>query len=69
MSHLIEVLLEAIFKLLYIAGEMTAATLATVHNLYFYLDLMRRIREAIVFGTFEKLRQEFHQTFSRRPQL
>jgi hypothetical protein len=27
---------------------------------------MRRIREAIVFGTFEKLRAEFHQTFSRR---
>ena len=50
------------------AGEMTAATLNTVHNLYFYLDTMRRIREAIVFGTFEKLRQEFHQTFSRRPQ-
>ena len=50
------------------AGEMTAATLNTVHNLYFYLDTMRRIREAIVFGSFEKLRQEFHQTFSRRPQ-
>jgi hypothetical protein len=29
---------------------------------------MRGIREAIMFGTFEKLRQEFHQTFSRRPQ-
>ena len=26
---------------------MTAATLNTVHNLYFYLDTMRRIREAI----------------------
>ena len=50
------------------AGEMTAATLLTVHNLYFYLDLMGRIREAIGFGSFEKLRQEFHQTFSRRPQ-
>ena len=59
----------AYLRHLYIAGEMTAATLATIHNLYFYLDLMRRIREAIVFGTFEKLRQEFHQTFSRRPQL
>ena len=48
---------------------MTAATLSTIHNLYFYLDTMRRIREAIVFGSFERLRQEFHQTFSRRPQL
>jgi queuine tRNA-ribosyltransferase len=57
----------AYLRHLYIAGEMTAATLNTVHNLYFYLDLMRRIREAIVFGSFERLRQEFHQTFSRRP--
>ena len=59
----------AYLRHLYIAGEMTAATLSTIHNLYFFLDTMRRIREAIVFGSFEKLRQEFHQTFSRRPQL
>ncbi len=58
----------AYLRHLFIAGEMAAATLNTVHNLYFYLDTMRRIREAIVFGTFERLRQEFHQTFSRRPQ-
>jgi queuine tRNA-ribosyltransferase len=58
----------AYLRHLYMAGEMTAATLNTVHNLFFYLDTMRRIREAIMFGTFERLRQEFHQTFSRRPQ-
>ena len=58
----------AYLRHLYIAGEITAATLNTIHNLYFYLDTMRRIREAIVFGTFEKLRLEFRQTFSRRPQ-
>ena len=58
----------AYLRHLYIAGEMTAATLTSIHNLYFYLDLMRRIREAIVFGSFEDLRQRFHQTFSRRPQ-
>jgi queuine tRNA-ribosyltransferase len=59
----------AYLRHLFMAGEMTGATLNTVHNLYFYLDTMRRIREAIVFGTFEKLRQEFRRTFSRRPQL
>jgi queuine tRNA-ribosyltransferase len=58
----------AYLRHLFVAGEMTAATLLTVHNLYFYLDLMRGIREAIGFGTFENLRQGFHQTFSRRPQ-
>ncbi len=56
----------AYLRHLFMAGEMTAATLLTVHNLYFYLDLMRRIRDAIGFGSFGKLRQEFHQTFSRR---
>jgi queuine tRNA-ribosyltransferase len=57
----------AYLRHLFVAGEMTAATLNSLHNLHFYLDTMRRIREAIVFGSFEKLRREFHQTFSRRP--
>jgi len=56
----------AYLRHLFVAGEMTAATLNTIHNLFFYLDTMRRIREAIVFGTFEKLRQEFRETFSRQ---
>jgi queuine tRNA-ribosyltransferase len=58
----------AYLRHLFLAGEMAGATLNTIHNLYFYLDTMRRIREAIVFGAFEKLRQEFRQTFFRRPQ-
>jgi queuine tRNA-ribosyltransferase len=58
----------AYLRHLFSAGEMTAKSLLTVHNLYFYLDLMAKIREAIGFGSFGKLRQEFHQTFSRRPQ-
>jgi queuine tRNA-ribosyltransferase len=59
----------AYLRHLFIVGEMTAATLNSLHNLHFYLDTMRRIREAIVFGSFEKLRREFRQTFSRRPQI
>jgi queuine tRNA-ribosyltransferase len=59
----------AYLRHLFVVGEMTAATLNSLHNLHFYLDSMRRIREAIVFGSFEKLRREFHQTFSRRPQI
>jgi queuine tRNA-ribosyltransferase len=56
----------AYLRHLFLSQEMTAATLNSLHNLYFYLDTMRRIREAIVFGTFENLQQEFHRTFSRR---
>jgi queuine tRNA-ribosyltransferase len=51
---------------LFRAGEMTSGTLNTLHNLSFYLDTMRRIREAIAFGRFEDFRQSFHRTFARR---
>lgn len=56
----------AYLRHLYMVGEMTAATLNTVHNLHFYLDTMRAIRKAIEFGIFDQFRQEFHRTFSRR---
>ena len=57
----------AYLRYLHVAGEMTGRTLNTLHNLHFYLDTMRRMREAIVLGTFESFRQRFHETFSRRP--
>ena len=56
----------AYLRHLYMAGEMTGGTLNTLHNLSFYLDTMRRIREAIAFGRFEDFRQSFHRTFTRR---
>ncbi|MEO8682459.1 MAG: tRNA guanosine(34) transglycosylase Tgt [Vicinamibacterales bacterium] len=56
----------AYLRHLYMAGEMTGSTLNTLHNLSFYLDTMRRIREAISFGVYEKFRQDFHRTYTRR---
>jgi queuine tRNA-ribosyltransferase len=56
----------AYLRHLFLAGEITSSTLNTLHNLYFYLDTMRRIRDAISFGTFEKFRETLHRTFSRR---
>jgi queuine tRNA-ribosyltransferase len=56
----------AYLRHLFLAGEITASALNTLHNLYFYLDTMRGIRNAIAFGTFEKFRQTFRRTFSRR---
>jgi queuine tRNA-ribosyltransferase len=44
----------AYLRHLFAAGEITAAILATHHNVYFYLDIMRRIREAIEFGDLAK---------------
>jgi queuine tRNA-ribosyltransferase len=59
----------AYLRYLFLAGEMGAATLNTLHNLHFYLDTMRRIRKAIEFGTFAEFRREYLRTFSRRPPL
>ncbi len=44
----------AYLRHLFLAGEMLAGILATHHNLYFYLDTMRRIRQAILSGNFQK---------------
>jgi queuine tRNA-ribosyltransferase len=56
----------AYLRHLYTVGEMTAATLNTLHNLYFYLDTLRRIRDAIAFGRFENFKLDFCQRLSRR---
>ena len=39
--------------------EMLGASLATQHNLYFYLQIMREIRSAILEGRFEAWRVQF----------
>jgi len=57
----------AYLRYLFQAGEMTAATLNTLHNLHFYLDTMRRIRDAIEFGTFDEWKRGFLSAYSRRP--
>jgi queuine tRNA-ribosyltransferase len=55
----------AYLRHLYLAGEMTAGALNTLHNLTFYLDTMRRIRDAIAFRTFDTFRQGFLRSTSR----
>ena len=57
----------AYLRHLFLAGEMNAATLNTLHNLHFYLDTLRRIKEAIALGRFEHFRLAFHQRLSRPP--
>jgi queuine tRNA-ribosyltransferase len=55
----------AYLRHLYMAGEIAAAALNTLHNLSFYLDTMRRIRDAISLRTFDRFRQEFLRSASR----
>lgn len=42
---------------LFRADEMTAATLASIHNLHFILRLVERMREAILDGSFQALKE------------
>jgi len=42
----------AYLRHLFLAGEMTFSTLATLHNLRRYLDIMGEIRQAILVGDF-----------------
>ncbi|HEU4870535.1 MAG TPA: tRNA guanosine(34) transglycosylase Tgt, partial [Pyrinomonadaceae bacterium] len=44
---------------LYVTGEMLASILLTHHNLAFFLDTMRGVRQAIRSGDFPKFRREF----------
>ncbi len=50
---------KAYLRHLYQSGEMGAATLISHHNLAFYLDTMRRVRQSIKSRSFERFRIEF----------
>ena len=57
----------AYLRHLFAAGELTAAILATHHNVHFYLDLMRQIREAIEFGNLTNFSSEMHARYAVGP--
>ena len=51
------------------AGEMSAATLMTIHNLSFYLDTLRKLRQSIRLGRFEECRAETLQRLLDPPPI
>ena len=51
---------------LFKAEEMLAMRLAVMHNLYFYNDLMSRIRQALDEGRFAAFRAEYSQRLSEK---
>jgi len=48
------------------AEEILGLRLITLHNLHFYLDLMRQAREAIEAGSFNELRRRFVANYKTR---
>jgi queuine tRNA-ribosyltransferase len=59
----------AYLRHLYMSGEILASVLLTHHNLGFFLDTMRRVRQSIRSGNFTKFQREFTEelgTYSRQ---
>ena len=59
----------AYLRHLHMAGEMSAATLATIHNLSFYLDTLRKLRQSIRLRQFEECRAETLRRLLDPPQI
>lgn len=49
----------AYLRHLFVAGEMLGGILNSCHNIYFYLDTMRRIRQTIAAGEFSRFVSSF----------
>ena len=57
----------AYLRHLFAAGEITAAILATHHNVQFYLDIMRQVREAISFEQLANFASELRARYAAGP--
>ena len=51
------------------AEEILGLRLITLHNLHFYLELMKRARSAIENGTFAEFRKNFVADYRSRENL
>ncbi len=51
----------AYLRHLFMAKEILAYRLNTIHNLWYFLELMRQLRRAISAGTYEQFRVQFYQ--------
>ena len=58
----------AYLRHLYLSGELLASVLLSHHNLGFFLDTMRRVRQSIRSGDFTKFRREFTEGLSAAEQ-
>ncbi len=54
----------AYLRHLHMAGEIGGASLMTIHNLFFYLDTLRKMRQSILLGRFEEFRIAMHRALA-----
>jgi queuine tRNA-ribosyltransferase len=58
----------AYIRHLYMSGEILASVLSSLHNISFYLDTMRRIRQAISLGAYKEFHSTYLEELSRGPE-
>ncbi|RZA08087.1 MAG: tRNA guanosine(34) transglycosylase Tgt [Proteobacteria bacterium] len=55
----------AYLRHLFLQGEILGSRLLTIHNLHFYIDLMRQMREAITEQRFDEFRRSFYSSYGK----
>ena len=55
----------AYLRHLFVSGEIAGLVYNTIHNVWFYLDLMRKVRQAIASDSFAAFRETFLLQFAR----
>jgi queuine tRNA-ribosyltransferase len=55
---------KAYLRHLFVSGEILSSRLNTIHNLYFYTDLMRKARVSILDGNWESFRDDCLRRFT-----
>ncbi|MFK8139445.1 MAG: tRNA guanosine(34) transglycosylase Tgt [Bdellovibrionales bacterium] len=50
----------------FLSGEIISARLNTIHNLHFYLQVVKRAREAIIAGTWAEYRDDCIRRFAKK---
>ena len=58
----------AYLRHLYISKEILASRLNTTHNLYYYMELMGQMREAVVEGSFSAFKSDFFEKAAAGPE-
>ena len=52
----------AYLRHLYLSRELLAYRLNSIHNVYFFVNFVRRIRKAILAGEFEDFKKRFYES-------
>jgi queuine tRNA-ribosyltransferase len=57
----------AYLRHLYLARELLAYRLNTIHNIYYYIEFIKQVRKAILADEFESFRKEFYSERENQP--